>query len=183
MFYSHVEPDSIPSDESLATALVNRVWQRAQQQLGGRREDTSPLAAERLVLALRRTGGDGVDVHYRQGTIRILLRENEYQVGKTYGGEVHVWPARIGRRDVFRQYRENPVLVPSGVFARFLLDFDAHLPEILDLTGGVAETIRRKAVENMKRRMIAWIQQTAAMHQDHSCKNPDGAGYVWIQPL
>lgn len=133
--------------------LLNRVWHSWAGKLGLSGQDGTPLRLERVVRALMWEGVDMRQIRYRNGEFRIGLEHGEYILFKDADQTVHAWLTDINRAGV-------DVRVSGADFARFLLAYDAAVPEIRRHAEMVAEAIRRKAVEYEKDCMIVRIRNT-----------------------
>ena len=133
--------------------LLNHVWHKWTGRLGISVQDDTPLRLERVVRALMWEGVDKRRIRYRNDRFRILLENGEYVLFKTMDQTVHAWLPGIKGAGV-------DVRVSGAAFARFLLAFDATVPEILRHAEAVTEAIRWKAVEYQKDCMIARIKST-----------------------
>ena len=131
--------------------LLETVWEKGIDCLKEKSPGTEPLAAEKAMsLLLKRDAS--IKVTYKKGSIRANLPNSEYRFykigpqGAAYGCP---WPFE----------HKYELGVTGRVFADFLQQFDAEIPEIVSYVQGALTTIEEKRLEEKKKEMEVAIKK------------------------
>ena len=131
--------------------LVDSVMALARDGFAERGSEDEPLAAEKAVAVLMRTGVQKEKVRFRRNSFRVTLAHGEYRIYKTGTGVY----AGCGPSD--RRYFFN---VGGETFAKFLLWFDAAVPDMEARVPEILAVLRTRVMEEMKRRKAQEVRDT-----------------------
>ena len=137
--------------DNVRAKLVDSVMALAREEFEGRDSADEPLAAEKAVAALMRSGVPKEKVRFRKNSFRVTLPHGEYRIYKK-GTGVYAGCGPSDRRYLFNFGGEE--------FAKFLLRFDAAVPDMEARVPDILAVLRTRVMEEMKRRKAQEVRDT-----------------------
>ncbi len=134
------------SPEKVRTLLLDRVWNEGVKLLNEQYECQEPLAIERAICELKHRGVVKDGIVFKKESFRLQLENGKYRAYKSgVTGPFYAcpWPS----------YGRYKVLVPGSIFAGFVLDFDAGIPEMVARVPEIIDTIRARKLEETRKSM------------------------------
>jgi hypothetical protein len=134
------------SPETLREMLLRKVWGKGVGLLNTQEAKAEPLVAEKALSELMKRGAVKDKIIYKKDSFRLKLENSQYRA-YTFGvsGAVYAcpWPSE----------KRYEILMSGTMFADFILQFDAEIPEMVSRIPEIIEVLKMRELEERKRRM------------------------------
>ena len=160
------------SFNEIQKAFVGRVWKDAVSMIAASHVVKDPLSAEKLLLSLKRRDVLRADVEYGNGRFNVKLDNWRYRLYKKVDG-VRVLPETL-----YGDYSESFYCHLEDL-ADFIIDFDAHMPEINSKAQEVHKAHMAEVLEMQKVKKAAEIREKAVHSLVNQFLKPLGIGMTF----
>lgn len=123
--------------------LLEKVWGKGIEMLNTEYVEAEHMIAEKAISELMKRGILTDKVMYKSDSFRLQLENGQYRAYKNSAtGAVSACPWPSGKR--------YDILIPGSLFADFIIQFDAEIPEIVSHVPEIVELIKGRELEEMK---------------------------------
>ena len=131
------------TQEMVREMLLRKVWGKSIELLNKLYAKKEPLVAEKALSELIKRDVVKEKIIYKKDSFRLKLENGEYRA-YTFGSSETVyacpWPSE----------KRYEIRIPGGLFAEFILRFDAEIPEIITHVPEIIQSIRAREMAEKK---------------------------------